>query len=93
MWVGHDIVPSSLDSLIDFYFGTNTYEKKFNLDWDNHHGSELYYNQYFLLLILREFQKKGTNERQQLINSFRLSDYWDSHSLSNINFYVVRRAW
>lgn len=88
IWVGHDIVPSSLDSLIDFYFGTSTYEKKFNLDWDNHHGSELYYNQYFLLLILREFQKNGTSEREQLINSFRFPDYWDSHSLSNINFSV-----
>ncbi|WP_414755623.1 hypothetical protein [Anabaena sp. CCY 9910] len=87
-WIGHDIVPSSLNFLINLYFGNSLSHKRFKLFWENHHGSELYYKQYFLLLLLREFQKNGPSEIQKLINDFRFPDYLDCHSLNNINYSV-----
>ncbi len=84
-WVGHDILPTSIGNLINFYFEINRIQRDFCLFWEDRHGSELYYKQYFLLLSLREFQK---NNRTEIINQFRLSDTLDSRELNNIIYSV-----
>ncbi|MBD2693509.1 hypothetical protein [Anabaena catenula] len=85
IWINHDIVPKGLGVLINFYFRKNHIQKDFSFIWEDHHGSELYYKQYFLLLLLRELQK---NNRQEIINQFRLSETLDSHELNNISYSV-----
>ncbi|MFH1653941.1 MAG: hypothetical protein ABIE74_07775 [Pseudomonadota bacterium] len=52
VWVGHDIVPTSLDEVVTFYFKKELFDRAFDF-WEGHHGSEKYYKQYFLLLLAR----------------------------------------
>ncbi|AFZ22423.1 hypothetical protein Cylst_0041 [Cylindrospermum stagnale PCC 7417] len=78
-WLNNDIVPNTLGVLINFYF--NQRPKDYSFIWEDHHGSEIYYKKYFLLLLLREFQK---NNCQKTIDQFRLSDTLDSRELINI---------
>ncbi|RUS99808.1 hypothetical protein DSM107003_03920 [Trichormus variabilis SAG 1403-4b] len=85
IWINHDIVPKGLGVLINFYFRKNHIQKDFSFIWEDHHGSELYYKQYFLLLLLRELQR---NNREEIINQFRLSSTLDSRELNNISYSV-----
>ena len=92
-WIGHDIVPSSLPGLFNFYFQTYLTERISSIFWEDHHGSSRYYNQYFLMLVLREFLNSRiiTNQaRQNLISSFQLPTIITPHHLSGLEFEVNR---
>ena len=54
-WGGNDIIPGTLNEVINFYFRKGLFEGKFDF-WEDHHGSEKYYKQYFLLLLARILQ-------------------------------------
>ncbi|WP_413171047.1 hypothetical protein [Anabaena azotica] len=89
-WLGHDIVPGSLLGLFNFYF-----QKPFGspISWDNHHGSSWYFDQYFLILLLREFlnsQITTNQDRQNLVSTFQIPDDINSRVLSNIRYEVNR---
>ncbi len=56
----HDITPTTLDEVIKFYFRKGPLEKKFYFRED-HHGSDKYYKQYFLLLLARILQSASLN--------------------------------
>jgi hypothetical protein len=91
IWIGHDIVPSTLEGLILFYFGQSIFERIPSLIWEEHHGSEIYYKRYFLLLLLRELQKHSTvsnNDKYEMLNNVRLPDTLGSYRLNDIRHSV-----
>lgn len=72
-WMGLDIVPNTLDSVVGFYFSRGMLERKsliYTHFWEGHHGSELYYKQYFLLLLARILQ----NINYKTIKNYNLPD-------------------
>lgn len=82
MWCGHDVVPTNLADLVSQYYSGNIYESKYDF-WEGHHGSELYLQQYFILLtarIIRAFSDEKVNEE---IVGFQLPKM-DIYQLSNI---------
>lgn len=82
-WIGYDVVPNQIDELITLYFGDTSLDRKLDF-WEGHHGSEIYYQKYFLLLLLRALQpitadgdgKYLTIENYKLpkLQIYRLSD-------------------
>lgn len=87
-WVGHDIVPETTDSLISFYFKKGLFEREPEY-FDGHHGSEIYYKKYFLLLLARMLQSTKTS----LYNDPRSSPdvrlpYLNVYRLSNIEYSI-----
>lgn len=86
-WLGHEITPHTLGGLVNFYFSPSLFERGLPVYWEDHHGSQRYYDLYFLLLLLREFQsvRVSSNEaRKNLINNFQLPAALDSSRLSAI---------
>ena len=87
-WVGHDIVPDTIDSVVRFCFSKGLVERRFDFGED-HHGSERYYNQYFVLLLARVLKKirpKGEGKYEEL-EHYNLPDL-DVHGLSGIEHSV-----
>ncbi|MBI4743312.1 MAG: hypothetical protein HY776_00505 [Actinobacteria bacterium] len=87
-WIGHDIIPETLNQVIQFYLRKELFERKLNF-LEGHHGSEVYYKKYFLLLLARVLQNIRSYENDdkypqiedyQLpdLNIYRLSDLGDS---------------
>ncbi len=89
-WIGHDIVPNTIDGVTNFYFKKALFERKFYFQED-HHGSEIHYKKYFLLLLAHILQYAKPNiegkyeqiENYNLpkLNIYRLSDL--KHSIDN----------
>jgi hypothetical protein len=90
-WVGHDIIPNNVDQVISLYFGKYLLERKFDF-WEDHHGSEIYYKEYFLLLLARVLKNIKINSEgkyEQLekyhlpkLNIYRISDL--EHSIDEL---------
>jgi len=90
-WVGHDIIPNNVDQVISLYFGKYLLERKFDF-WEDHHGSEIYYKEYFLLLLARVLKNIKINNEgkyEQLekyslpkLNTHRISDL--EHSIDEL---------
>ena len=90
-WVGHDIIPNNFDQVISLYFGKYLLERKFDF-WEDHHGSEIYYKEYFLLLlarVLKNTKVNGEGKYEQLekyhlpkLNIYRISDL--EHSIDEL---------
>ena len=74
-WIGHDIIPRTLDEVIRFYFRKGLFERKFDF-WEGHHGSERYYKQYFLLLLARVLQNVRADSEGKFpqIENYKLPD-------------------
>lgn len=75
LWIGHDIVPNSINDVINLYFG----KIKFDF-WEGHHGSEPYYKKYFLLRLALIMQKG----EHQIIDSYSLPNYFNAYRLNSI---------
>lgn len=75
-WIGHDILPNTIDGVINFYFKKDLFERKFDFFGEGHHGSEKYYNKYFLLLLARLLQSMRANSdgRYEQIERYNLPD-------------------
>ena len=75
IWVGHDIVPNTIDSIVQLYFKKSIFENKFGT-WEGHHGSEKYYKEYFLLLLAHNLQTIRANEDgiYDILENYRLPD-------------------
>ncbi len=52
LWTGTDMIPQSMREIVSLFFREGFYERE-TLGWEGHHGSSLYFDQYFLLLTLR----------------------------------------
>jgi hypothetical protein len=87
-WVGHDIVPDNIDSIVRFYFNKGSIERRFNF-WEDHHGSERYYNEYFVLLLVRLLEriKPTADGKYEQLEHFNLPDL-DVHRLSDLEHSV-----
>ncbi len=74
-WIGHDIVPQNLDEVIKFYFRKGLFDRKLDF-WEDHHGSEKYYKQYFLLLLARILQSipADAEGKYSQIENYKLPD-------------------
>ncbi len=83
-WIGQDITPQSIESVIQFYFRKELLGRKFDF-WEGHRGSKRYYNQYFLLLLARVLQSvhPDTEGKYQSIENYKLSDL-NIHKLSDL---------
>ncbi len=75
VWVGHDIVPTSLDEVITFYFKKELFDRAFDF-WEGHHGSEKYYKEYFLLLLARLLKNMPSDSdgNYPQVKDYRLPD-------------------
>ncbi len=75
-WIGHDIIPSDLEDVVYLYFRKAFFEKKFRY-WEDHHGSDLYYIKYFLLLLIRILQNipMDVNGKYKKIEKYSLPDF------------------
>ena len=75
IWAGHDIVPNTLDDIVQLYFKKSIFENKFGT-WEGHHGSEKYYKEYFLLLLAHNLQTIRANEDgiYDILENYRLPD-------------------
>lgn len=90
-WAGHDIIPNNVDQVIYLYFRKILFERKFDF-WEDHRGSEIYYKEYFLLLLARVLQNIKINSKgkyEQLekyrlpkLNIHRISDL--EHSINDL---------
>ena len=90
-WLGHDIVPHALVDLITLYFSSSPIERGIPMYWEDHHGSRSYYDQYFLLLLLREFLRIQVYSDQpctELISKFQLPASLNSNCLNAISYQV-----
>lgn len=90
IWCSPDFIPErSPKELIDFYFKAPFQDITARPNWKNHHGSERYYNQYFLILLLRVFLNSRISsnlERKQVIQGFNFSTDFNSIYLNNIKY-------
>lgn len=64
-----------MDEVIRFYFRKGLFDKKLDF-WEGHHGSEKYYKQYFLLLLIRVLQSvpADTEGKYSQIENYQLPD-------------------
>lgn len=75
-WIGHDIIPRSLDGVIRFYLRKDLFDRKFDF-WEGHHGNEIYFKKYFLLLLAQALQnvRADTEDGQySQIQNYQLPD-------------------
>jgi len=72
-WVGHDIIPNSINQVVKLYFGKYLLERKFDF-WEDHHGSEIYYKEYFLILLARVLKniKINSEGKYEQLEKYRL---------------------
>lgn len=73
IWIGHDIIPQKLDDIINLYLFNRFFDKKIDF-WKNHHISEKYYKQYFLLLLANILQNVPADAEgnYSLISNYKL---------------------
>lgn len=81
-WVGHNIVPDDLNTLVNLYFEKGSIQRR-PIFWDDHHGSATYYKKYFLLslvrLILRDQKKNLVSQySSKELSAYQLSSMYNS---------------
>lgn len=60
-WVGTDIIPQNISELIGLFFGKGYIEASFPSFWEGHHGTKIYKEQYFVLLLANMIKRAGTS--------------------------------
>ena len=53
--IGENVVPATLESAVTFYFRKGYFERDV-FPWKDHHGSRLYFQRHFLLLLARQLE-------------------------------------
>jgi len=97
LWLNRSIVPSTIEDVITQYSRRYHFEDKVSTYWDDHHGAKVYFDKYFLLLLLRTLPRgilTPENLRQR-INSFQLPVSLDIHflnDLKNLQEYYISLA-
>lgn len=96
-WLNRNIVPSSIEAVITQYSNRYHFVGKVDHCWDDHHGAKLYFDKYFLLLILRTLPRgiQTPEILRQRINSFQIPDSTDIYFLSdlkNLQGYYINLA-
>ena len=96
-WLNQNIVPTSIEAVITQYSNRYHFVGKVKHCWDDHHGATLYFNKYFLLLILRTLPKgvQTPDILSQRLNSFQIPDSTNIYFLSdlmNLQDYYINLA-
>ena len=88
VWVGHDIVPNSLDEVMRLFFKRSPHPEKYSFHED-HHGTKIYNDQYLILLMARVLDRIASddNGRKVAINNYNYPDL-PSYLLSDIKHSV-----
>lgn len=83
-WLGNDIIPNDIDQIVKLYFGKYLLERKFDF-CEDHHGSEIYYKEYFLLLLAHVLQniKINIEGKYDQLEEYRLPKL-NIHQISNL---------
>jgi hypothetical protein len=84
--LNRSIVPSSIEEVIAQYSRRYYFVDKVINCWDDHHGAKVYFDKYFLLLILRTLAR-GVQTPEilcQRIDSFQLPTPTDIHFLNDL---------
>ncbi|KJR42756.1 hypothetical protein MCHI_001345 [Candidatus Magnetoovum chiemensis] len=84
IWVGHDITMNTIDKLTKFYFKQHISDLAID-SWEDHHGSEIYHQQYFLLRLaaILENIKPNSEGKFSEIENFGLPNL-DSYRLRDL---------
>ncbi len=90
-WAGHDITPTTINSLMKFYFDKPFFERRLN-SWEGHHGQEIYLNRYFILVLARVI-KFDSNlyepEKFEITkNRFGFVEEIDIYRLQDLKFFI-----
>jgi len=87
-WIGNDIIPNNIDQIVILYFGKYLLERKFDF-WEDHHGSEIYYKEYFLLLLARVLQNEKINGEGKYgqLEEYHLPKL-DIHRISDLKYSI-----
>jgi len=87
-WIGNDIISNDIEQIIKLYFGKYLLERKFDFRED-HHGSEIYYKEYFLLLLARVQQNIKANKegKYEQLDKYRLPKL-NIHRISDLNYSI-----
>lgn len=92
-WGGENIVPDSIQEILEFYFSNSDIRHSFDF-WEGHSGSEKYLNEYFLLLLAKYLIPVQSNLMlgSQPSNEYsweavyQLPPKYDSNELSSISY-------
>ncbi|MBC8294976.1 MAG: hypothetical protein H8E55_04155 [Pelagibacterales bacterium] len=90
-WVGDDIVPGSIEEVLQIYIKSG-FRNHFHL-WEGHHGAEIYFEKYFILLLARVLLPVTVDQDRPGfypgIENFELPIH-DLHDLSNLEHSLDR---
>lgn len=97
LWLNQSIVPSTIEDVITQYSRRYHFEGKVSTYWDDHHGAKVYFDKYFLLLLLRTLPRgiQTPENLRQRISSFQLPVSLDIHflnDLKNLQEYYISLA-
>ncbi|UCE65494.1 MAG: hypothetical protein JSU85_11565 [Candidatus Zixiibacteriota bacterium] len=83
-WLGPAILPDTIGQLIEYYFNTD-FEEKLRLFRDDRHGIRIYFDEFFILFLLRYsvLSYSSNNNVRSHLGSYILQDF-KSHILSDI---------
>jgi hypothetical protein len=97
LWLNRSIVPSTIEEVIAQYSRRYHFKGKVSTYWDDHHGAKVYFDKYFLLLLLKTLPRgiQTPDNLRQRINSFQIPIPTDIHflnDLKNLQEYYINLA-
>jgi len=86
-WVGHNIVPETIEKLMSFLFRTHIVDSRIDF-WEGHHGSSSYVRMYSLLLMARIIKNLNpdTNGKYPQLRNYNIPINFDE-KLSSIKYF------
>lgn len=85
-WLNPSIVPLTIEKLFDQYSRRYHFERKTSSYWDDHHGAKVYFDTYFLLLLLRILSNgiQAPEILRQSMDAFQIPIHTDIHFLYDL---------
>jgi len=84
-WVGHDIIPTNLAGLINLFFSRYSTNRIID-SWEDHRGTSLYYDRYFLLLLMNILKRSRIDLESE--ETFKFLGRYNIISLHDIESYI-----
>jgi len=74
-WGGLDIIPSTINEAISFYFKRSTWERSHGY-FEDHHDREIYFKRYFVILLARLIQniRPDNDDNYPQLDNYNLPD-------------------
>ncbi len=87
-WIGADIIPENLEDVIRLYFKKGSWLRKFII-FEDHHGSEIYFKKYFILLLIKTLQALKTLNPNAMATYTNQTKKIDFNFLSRMDIYLL----